>query len=85
MSIIRCPNCKHKISSKSKKCAYCGCSIAENRDYFDWPLFYLTITGAIFLIIIVSMLYFQGILQGIFLGVMTVVILLNLILVCKMY
>ena len=30
MSIIRCPNCKRKISSKSLKCAYCGCPIPED-------------------------------------------------------
>lgn len=30
LSIIRCPNCKHKISSKSKNCAYCGCPITED-------------------------------------------------------
>ena len=30
MSLIYCPNCKHKISSKSKKCHYCGYKINDD-------------------------------------------------------
>lgn len=82
MGLIYCPNCKHKISSKSIKCLYCGYQIKEDpyqkalKSSFN-RLFYLTIFGIITVIIPALLLpYFHGIFQGVFLIVMFFIALL---------
>jgi|WetSurMetagenome_2_1015567.scaffolds.fasta_scaffold132558_2 hypothetical protein len=84
MSLIYCPKCKRKISSKSKKCHYCGYQITRDPNhYFDWPLFYSTTLSVIILIIVLFISHFQGIFQGIFLVIMVIVALLIIILARK--
>lgn len=79
MSLIHCPKCQRKISSKNIKCPYCGYQRA-NDYFFDWPLFYLTTVSVFMLVVIVFLSYFQGVFQGIFLVVMAILTLLTIVL-----
>ena|GEM_PF-2893621 len=59
MSIIRCPNCKRKISSKSLKCAYCGYQMTEDpyqkiMKFLSKWVFYTTLICVILSIFLLS-------------------------------
>ena len=79
MSLIHCPKCQRKISSKNIKCPYCGYQRASDY-FFDWPLFYLTTVSVFMLVVIVFLSHFQGV----FLVVMAILTLLTIVLARKL-
>jgi DNA-directed RNA polymerase subunit RPC12/RpoP len=74
MGLIYCPNCKHKISSKSKKCHYCSYQITldpQQKPSFKWT-YYVHILIVIMAIIVVIPTLFHSSFQSILVGILII-------------
>lgn len=85
MGLSYCPNCKHEISPKSRRCYYCGYQIKE--DLYQKAiktqanrLFYLSIIGGIIAIILYIPTLFRSHFNGISLVILLIMVSLIMVL-----